>query len=84
MPKERVESLITDLHERFGDDLPSPQQQELMAQLQAHIHDLGEAEPVEPDFLEAVEVYLAEIEGEHPKAAAVVHQILDTLRNIGV
>jgi len=84
MPKQKVQALISDLHERFGDDLTSPQQEDLMHQLQTHIHELGEKEPVEPSFLEAVEIYLAEIEGEHPKAAVVVRQLLDTLKNIGV
>ena len=84
MPKARAAALITDLHERFADDETSPQQKELMAQLQAHIHELGENDPVEPSFIDAMELLLADIETDHPKAAAVTRQLLETLRNIGV
>lgn len=84
MPKQKAQLLISDLHDRFGDDLTSPQQQELMTQLQAHIHNLNESEPVEPGFLETIEVFISEIESEHPNAAVVVSKILETLKNIGV
>lgn len=84
MPKQKAQALISDLHQRFGDDQISPQQQELMSQLQSHIHNMNEKEPVEPGFLEALEVFVAEIEEQHPKAATVVNQILETLKNIGV
>ena len=84
MARAKAQALISDLHKRFGDDLISPQQKELMVQLQAHIHNLGEAEPVEPNFIDALEVFVADIEVEHPHAAAVVKQILETLKNIGV
>ncbi len=84
MPKEKALALISDLHDRFGNDLTSPEQSNLMQQLESHIHELGEEEPVEPSFVEAVEMYVTEIEEEHPKAAVVVRQILDTLKNIGV
>lgn len=84
MPKQQARALISDLHDRFGDDVVSPQQQSLMVQLNAHIHDIGEDDPVEPNFLEAVEVFLSDIEEDHPQAAGVVKQLLDTLKNIGV
>jgi len=84
MPKQKAQALISDLHDRFGDDLTSPQQRELMSKLQSHIHNMDEKEPVEPGFLEALEVFITEIEDEHPRAATVVGQILETLRNIGV
>lgn len=84
MPKEKAAALISDLHERFADDETSPQQDEMMAKLQAHIHELGENDPVEPSFIDAVELLLADIETDHPKAAAVTRQLLETLRNIGV
>lgn len=84
MPKQQAKALISDLHERFGDDVVSSQQKALMDQLNAHIHDIGESDPVEPSFLEAVEVFLNDIEEDHPQAAGVVKQLLDTLKNIGI
>lgn len=84
MPKQKASALISDLHDRFGDDVVSEQQKLLMTQLQTHIHDISEDDPVEPSFLEAVEVFLNDIEEDHPQAAGVVKQLLDTLKNIGV
>jgi len=84
MPKQSVQTLMTDLHERFGDELISPQQQELMAQVQSHIHDMKESEPAEPGFLDTVELLVSEVEADHPNAAAVLGQILETLKNMGV
>ena len=84
MPKEQASALISDLHDRFGDDVVSAQQQQLMVQLQAHIHEIGEQDPVEPGLMEAVELFLVDMEDQHPQAAGVVKQLLDTLKNIGV
>lgn len=84
MPKQKVQSLISDLHEKFGDDITSPQQQALMSQLEFHLHNLDESEPVDPGFLETMDTFIAQIEDEHPNAAVIVNKILETLKNIGV
>jgi len=84
MPKQQAQLLISDLHDRFGDDLTSPQQQALMSKLKSHIHNMDESDPVEPGILETIEVFISEIESEHPNAASVVAKILETLKNIGV
>ncbi len=84
MPKQQLENLIGSLHEQFGDDLTSPQQQQLMQQMQSHLHNFDEPEPGDPNFTETVELLLEDIEEQHPKAAAVVREILEVLGNIGV
>ena len=84
MPQQQIHALITDLHERFGDDLVSPEQQALMDQLQAHIHEKGEADPADPGLAETVELLLNDIETEHPVAAGILRQVLDLLKNIGI
>jgi hypothetical protein len=84
MPKKKIENLMTRLHDHIGDDQTSPQQQELMKQLQAHVHNMNEAQPPDPDFIDSVELLVAELEGTHPKAAAVVREILKALGNIGI
>lgn len=84
MPKEKIAHLISDLHDRFGDDLTSSQQQILMEQVKNHAHEMNETEPADPSFLEAVEQFVAEVEVEHPRAAAILEQVLDTLKNIGI
>ena len=45
---------------------------------------MNEAEPADPTFLETVEQLVAEIEVEHPTAASILEQVLNTLKNIGV
>lgn len=84
MPKEQAKALITELHDKFGDDITSGQQQDLMMRLNAHIHELGEKDPVDPTMMDAVELYLNELENDHPQAATVVKQLLDTMKNIGI
>lgn len=84
MPKLKAEHLITDLHERFADDLTSPEQIALLEQVKLHIHNMNEAEPADSTFLDTVEHLVAEIEVEHPVAASILEQVLSTLKNIGV
>lgn len=84
MPKQKAEHLITDLHERFADDLTSPEQIALLEQVKSHIHNMNEAGPADPTFLDTVERLVAEIEVEHPTAASILEQLLSTLKNIGV
>jgi hypothetical protein len=84
MPKEKVTHLISDLHDRFGDDLVSSQQISLLEQVKTHAHEMDEAEPVDPNFLEVVETFVAEVEADHPHAAGILKQVLETLKNIGV
>ena len=84
MPKQKVAHLMTDLHERFADEEISSQQQALLEQVKVHAHEMSEQETVDPSFMEVVEQFVTEVEVEHPRAAAVLEQILDTLKNIGV
>ena len=84
MPKQKVQHLITELHDRFGDDLEGPQQQQLLAQLQNHIHSLDDSETVEPSFIESLDLLVAEVEIEHPHVASILTQIIETLKNIGI
>ena len=84
MPKQTALHLISDLHERFGDEITSPEQQALLEQVKLHIHNMNESEPADPTFLETLSQLTAELEVEHPRAATIMEQILTTLRNIGV
>ena len=84
MAKQKVECLMCELHEFFGDDQPSPQQQKLMDELEAHIHSVLEPEITDPTPIDTIEYLVEELKGQHPKATSVVREILSTLRNIGV
>ncbi len=84
MPQEKIRALISDLHERFADDLVSPQQQALLQQLQAHMHEMDAAEPADPNFLDTADMLLAEIETDHPVAAGILRQAMELLKNMGI
>ena len=84
MPKQKAENLITDLHERFADDLVSPEQVALLEQVKNHIHNMSDADPADPTFLDTVEQLVTELEVEHPTAASILEQVLNTLKNIGI
>ena len=84
MSQETIQTLISDLHNRFGDDLSSPQQQELMEKLQLHAHNFDEADPVDLDFKDTINMLLQDIEVKHPQAAEIVRKLMETLNNMGV
>lgn len=84
MPIDNLKALISDLHDSFGDVKTSPQQQQLMQQLQIYVHDVDTAEPVPPGLIESAEILVDEMEAEYPKTAAIIRQVINTLGNIGV
>lgn len=84
MPQTTLKNLISRLHDNFGDDLSSPQQQQLMQKMQSYAHDINEAEPIQPNLRESVELLLEDIEEQHPSAAAIAKEILEVLGNIGI
>lgn len=84
MSKNKIENLMSQLHEQFGTVEPSPQQQRLMNDLESHIHNTSEPAPEDPSLIESAELLLESLEGEHPRSTAIMRELLDTLRNIGV
>lgn len=84
MPKQKAIGLISDLHERFADDAVSEEQSQLLRDVQQHVHDLGESEAPEPDFVDALEVLVTDLEVEHPTASGILRNLVETLKNMGV
>ena len=84
MAKEKVENLISKLHQTFGNDELSPQQEQLINDMKAHLHNWDEPEISDPTFRETAEILLNDIKENHPKAALIAKEIIDTLNNIGV
>lgn len=81
--KLTVNNLLTQLHDTFGDDEPSPQVAQLMQDMQLHIKD-WDAHTPESDILETADALVTELEAEHPHAVGIVRKIIETLNNIGV
>ena len=84
MSIDNLKTLIIDLHDSFGDDKTSPQQQQLMQQLQTYVHDIDTAEPVPPNLIESAEILLDEVEEGYPQTAAIIKQVIKILGNMGI
>jgi len=83
MPKKTIEELLFVLHEKT-DVENSPQQAQLMTQLQQNLHDLDSDAVENASMVETVELLLEEFSDEHPQASAVAKDILRVLQDIGV
>jgi hypothetical protein len=84
MPKARIENLMTELHDRFGELEPSPQQEQLLAELQKHLHAVTESDKPDLTPVETIELLLDNLGEDHPRVATVLRELMDTLKNIGV
>lgn len=82
--REEMEALMTELHELFGRQEPTPQQEQLMRELQQHVHAEGEPETDRLDLVDSLEVMVEDLEAEHPRSAGVLRELMGILRNIGV
>ena len=83
MPKQHIEGLLSELHERFADSDTSPQQEAMLQQMRGELADWEGPKPSQ-DFYETAEMLLQDIEEDHPTAARLVREIINTLNNIGV
>lgn len=84
MPKAKIENLMTELHDRFGEMETSPQQERLLAELQAHVHDVSEGSVKDPTPLESIQFMIDDLGDNHPNVSTLLRELLDTLKNIGV
>jgi hypothetical protein len=84
MSRQDMQTLMTELHELFGHQEPTPQQEQLMRNLEQHVHGQGEPDVDRPDLVESLEVMVEDLEAEHPRTAGVLREMMAILRNIGV
>ncbi len=84
MPKKLAENLISQLHDTFAGAETSAQQALLMQNLKDHMHHWDEPESPDPTLADTVELLLDEVGQDHPKAATIIKQLLETLKNIGI
>lgn len=81
--KPRINNLLTQLHDTFGDNEPSPQVAHLMQEMQRHVQHWESPAPEEA-LLDTAEALATELEVEHPAASTVVRKIIEALNNMGV
>ncbi|MDQ2077323.1 DUF4404 family protein [Marinimicrobium sp. ABcell2] len=84
MPQEKIQNLISELHDIYGDDQVSPQQAQLLADLERHVHPAGSEDEPDPVPLETLERLVEEMAVDHPKTAIVMRQLVETLKNMGI
>ncbi len=84
MPKAKIQGLISNLHEKLSSDDTSPQQDLLLAQLQAQLDSWEGPKPASGDIKEATQELLEEIEESHPKAARIALEIIESLGHLGL
>lgn len=84
MAKAKIEGLISDLHDKFGSDITSREQREMIEKMEAELDEWQGQKPRDMTFVETAEMLREELEEDHPKAAAIIHEIIEILNNIGV
>jgi hypothetical protein len=84
MPKQHIEGLLGQLHDKFATSDTSPEQEALLLQLQSQL--AGWEGPVPPDgsVVTTAEMLLEELEEKHPHVAQVVRELVDALGKIGI
>ena len=83
MPKQHIEGLISQLHEKFAVSDTSPQQEALLAEMQSQLDEWEGPKP-SSDFLDNAEMLLQEVEEEHPTLAAIIGEIINALNRMGI
>lgn len=84
MPRQHLENLITRLHQEFSPGQTSPEQQRLLAELQLHLHNSSEPTPTDLTPADTANLLLETLEEEHPQAAGIVREIIETLGRLGI
>jgi hypothetical protein len=84
MAKAKIENLMTELHERFGEVEMSAEQQRLLADLEARFQGASAGSVKDPTPLESIQLMIEDLGENHPNVSAILRELLDTLKNIGV
>ncbi len=80
MSHKEIHGLLTQLHDAFAGNAPSPQVSALMQKMQQSVQN-GK---VEPEIADAASDLLIEVEGHHPKATQLVLDIIEILDRMGI
>lgn len=84
MARQKIEGLLTQLHERFADSDTSPQQEALLQQLQGQLAEWEGPVPADGNVVTTAELLLEEVKEEHPHLSLIVKEIIDALGRIGI
>ncbi len=84
MPKQHIEGLLTQLHDKFATSDTSPEQEALMQQLQSQLSGWEGPEAPDGSVVTTAEMLLEELEERHPQLAQVLRELVDGLGKIGI
>ena len=84
MARQKVEGLLTQLHERFADSDTSPQQEALLQQLQGQLGEWEGPLPADGNIVNTAELLLEEVQDKHPQLSRLVSELLDVLGRLGI
>lgn len=84
MARQKVEGLLTQLHERFADSDTSPQQEALLQQLQGQLAEWEGPVPADGNVVTTAELLLEEVKEQHPQLSRIVSELLDVLGRLGI
>ena len=84
MPKQKVEGLITKLHDQLSTAETSPEQERLMQQMQSQLSGWEGDVPGDGDIRKTAELLIDELEEERPTLAMIAKDIVETLHNAGL
>lgn len=84
MPQQKIENLISRLHDEFGTEEASAAQVRLMQGLKRHIHEEGTPVKEDPRLVDTLQALFEEFGDEHPGASRLLRETINALRNMGI
>ena len=83
-PKENVEGLLTELHEKYAVSETSAEQDALMAQLQSQLAEWEGPQPPDGSIVTTAELLIDNLEERHPHLSAGLREFVRMLGRIGI
>lgn len=80
MSHTEIKSLLTQLHDTFAGNAPSPQVAALIEKMNQQVTTSS----IHPDISDAASDLLLEVEAEHPDATVIVLNIIEILDKMGI
>lgn len=84
MTKPHIEGLLTNLHKKFAGADTSPQQEELLRELQSQLVDWDGPKSTGRDPTVTAELLAEQLDAEHPHLSAAVREVIAALSRIGI
>ncbi|HHX82929.1 MAG TPA: DUF4404 family protein [Pseudomonadaceae bacterium] len=84
MAKEKVEGLLSLLHDKLNAADTSPQQDALLQQMQSHLADWEGPLPADGNIVATAELLRETLEEKHPHLSRILKEIIDALGRIGI